>query len=519
MSFNLRPISVPVAGFLAGLFLIVGCGKSTDRTSDGSPTAEAVEPAATGETTENEGGTANPTPAEQDSPTVKALSSTAPKATCTVSPDDFAKWFASGTVTKDGTVNAANSLDTLGTNCDFYKWSWQMFLWQMSRTENGLVFNTAPFYDLNDQNELVSNDGASTRKTFLLRGGKREDVGRTGQAGVISGVLMAQPVQDATDGSLVYYAIHVNDVFAYMASGVNSGDLQDVNQFPTTAADRDVIVNYAKSAYGVEIGDGDSLAMELKSSWVKLTDEMSAEDFLTITADVPKYSQESDTKWTWDGTSVESDVTLACVGYHLVGSVNDHPEMIWATFEHRGNAPDANFYYIDSGGQLVEQQNWNSNGTPVETDWLFMDGKSKEQSMNQMRMELKQNSIIATPEMTIGPGNTMRTHPWGGPPVGQTGAEDAATNNTDLLSINHSVTSQLAAGDVRANYYLVGATWTKNGVPGIGLQLPVVAGSETLANATMETYFQFKNCLSCHQGGKLTGLSHIFGAVKPLAKP
>lgn len=519
MFLNSRPMFVSTASVLAGLLLITGCGKSTDRNSDSSPATEAIEPAATEETAETDGKPTDQTLVEKDATTVRALSSTVPKATCTVSSEDFAKWFASGTVTKDGLVTTADSLDTLDVNCDFYKWSWRMFLWQMSRTQNGPVFNTAPFYDLNDQNELVSNDGTTRRTTFLLRGGKREGVDRTGQAGVISGVLMAQPAQETADGSLVYYAIHVNDVFAYMASGVNSGDLTNVEQFPITAAERDVIVNYAKSAYGVEIGDADSLAMELKSSWIKLNDKMNADDFITITADVPKYTQESDKKWTWDGTSVESDVKLACVGYHLVGSVAGHPEMIWATFEHRGNAPDANFYYVDSDGKVVEQQNWNSDSTPIATNWLFMDGKSKEHSMNQMRMELKENSILATPDKTIGPGNTMRTHPWGGSPVGQTGGEDAAANNTDLLSINHSVTSQLAKSDVRANYFLVGATWTKNGVPGVGFQVPEVAGSKVLANATMETYFQFKNCLACHQGGNLNGLSHIFGAIKPLAKP
>lgn len=436
------------------------------------------------------------------------------KATCTVTSDEFAKWFQSGKVTKDGLVTAADSLKSLENDCDFYQWSWRMFLWQTSQTESGLVFNTAPFFDLNENNELVSNEGGSKFKR-RLRGGKSEQTDRTGQAGVVSGVLMSQPPSVRDDGSLVYYGIHVNDVMAYMASGVNSKELTDVLTFPTTSSERDAIVNYAKQAYGADIADGDSLAMELKSSWIKADDSMDLTKFITIKSDIPKYVKESDERWTWDGTAQEEGVTLACVGYHLVGSTADHPEMVWATFEHTDNAPDANYYYFaESGDEPVLQKNWNDDGTPIQTAWLFMDGKSKEQSTNQMLMELKGANILATPGHTIGPGNTSRTHPWGNSPE-----KSHAANNTAIISINSSVASQLADGDVRGNYFLVGATWTENGVPGVGLQIPEVAGSLKLANTTMETYFQFKNCFDCHNGGKLSGLSHIFGGIQPLPKP
>jgi hypothetical protein len=436
----------------------------------------------------------------------------APKQTCTVTQEDFAKWFQGGAVTKDGLVTPADSLQSLDSLCAFYQWSWRMFLWQTSRTAGELVVNSPPFFNLNDQNELVSHQsGASTR--MALRGGKFEETGRTGQAGIVSGVLMAQPPGVNADGSLVYYAIHVNDVFAYMASGVNSKGLTGVTQFPTTADQRDAIVQYAKQAYGVTITDGNTLAMEMKSAWIRANDSMDLKNFITMKSDIPKYVKVDDKKWSWDGTTLERGVTLACVGYHLVGSTADHPEMIWATFEHVHNVPDANYYYVAKDGTLTLQKNWTDEGYPIRTNWLFMDGKSKQQSMNQMRMELLKLDITATPNKTIGPGNTMRTHPWGGTPD-----QKSASNNTAILSINENIASMLADGDVRRNYFLVGATWTANGVPGVGLQIPEVAGSLTLSNSTMETYLQYKNCFGCHQGGKLNGLSHIFGGIKPLPK-
>jgi len=323
---------------------------------------------------------------------------------------------------------------------------------------------------------------------------------------------MAQPIVK-DDGSLVYYGIHVNDVFAYLASGVNSKTLM-ATQFPTTPADRDAIVKFAKDTYKVNITDPNALAIELKSSWIRPAPNTDLTKFITMKADVPAYKADSNQKWTWDGTTMDQGVTLVCVGYHLVGSVAGHPEMIWATFEHTQNAPDDNYYYINTDGKPVLKQNWNADGTPIGKQWLFMDGQSKKQSMNQMRMEMNRTDIVATPGKTIGPGNTMRTHPWGGKPDAT-----SAPNNTSILSINDNIASLLAEGDVRRNYFLVGATWTRNGVPGVGVQLPVVAGSLVLSNATMETYLQYKNCFDCHQGGNLSGLSHIFGGIKPLPAP
>jgi len=448
------------------------------------------------------------------------------KPTCTVSSKDFASWFTSGKVTKDGFVKPANSLVNFTTACDFYKWSWQMFLWQTSPNSDGLVFNTAPFYDLDADGNLSSNTSGKSsikRMHMRVRGAKAaksitttkaENVDGTGQAGVINGVLMTQDVSPTKGGSLVYYAIHVNDVYAYMASGVNSKTLTGLDEFPTTQGQLQQIEDYAKSTYGATIQDGNVLTLELKSSWIKADPSIDLSKYLTIVADVPSYVKNSAKEWTWDGTSMEKDVTLACIGYHHVGPSTNHPEMIWATFEHVSNAPDANFFYTDTSGTVKEQVNWNPDGTPIQKDWLLMSPTGTRNASDQMHMKMDGNKIVATKGNTISPSDTSRTHPWGGK-----ADKSSAVNNTDIISINQNIQSQLAPGDPRANYFLVGATWTANGVPGVGLQLPEVKGSLTLANSTMETYFQFKNCFECHQGGKLDGLSHIFTEITPLPVP
>jgi hypothetical protein len=98
---------------------------------------------------------------------------------------------------------------------------------------------------------------------------------------------------------------------------------------------------------------------------------------------------------------------------------------------------------------------------------------------------------------TIGPVDTCRERAWGSYP-------DTAEENTMIISINNSIGSMLT-GDVRKNYFMVGTTWS-NGV-----------GTNVLANSTLETFEQAKNCFSCHRGPLKDGtLSHIFPNLQPL---
>jgi hypothetical protein len=69
--------------------------------------------------------------------------------------------------------------------------------------------------------------------------------------------------------------------------------------------------------------------------------------------------------------------------------------------------------------------------------------------------------------------------------------------------MNNSVRGKLVTGDVRANYIMIGATWTFQGAsPDI---LAARQGTTRLANTTMETFQQGTsnavgdaNCFTCH---------------------
>jgi hypothetical protein len=449
-----------------------------------------------------------------------------PAPTCTVTQAEFAKWFANGMVQKDGLVNPADSLDfTPSGLCDFYKWSWQMFLWTNSPQHKygggSVVFDSPVFYDVSPPGPppdcirtFIPNTGRAIKKFGVFRG----QVNRKGVAirllpngtiihpegGQATGdVLMAQT------GSLVYYGLHVNDVFAYFLTGNKTGGLKPaLTTFPDNQAQLKQVTDYAKK-HGKTILDPKALVIELKTSWVETAKLANPASYVTLQAEVPVYTKTA-TKWT--PTKKTRQVTLALVGMHVVGTVKNHPEMVWATFEHVSTAPNGSYAYMNVKKNLVTVPQ-NTAGS-----WLFCKSKSTG-PFNKSHMRLDANgNIVATSGNTISPSDSVLNNPWG---------QGTTANNTEIIALNDSVLSKVPSGDVRKNYVLIGALWTTGKIPGFDPPSQVQqVGSLQLANTTMETYFQFPtlNCFTCHSGTPGNGLgskcggglSHIYGDIQPL---
>lgn len=328
---------------------------------------------------------------------------------------------------------------------------------------------------------------------FIDAAGNIIDVGQ-GQAGG-DAVLMAQ------NGSLVYYATTVNDVFAYFATGAKNGSITPADHFPTSQADLNKVVTFAQ-AHGKTFPDPEALAIEVKSAWIEPIG-LDASKYISATAVVPTYDQSNNLSWTPTGTKT---VKLILVGMHVVGSTKGHPEMLWATFEHFTNTPNPAFSYINTGNQTV-----NVPQSPTGS-WLFSSTNSPLAAYNIQRIALAAPNIVAKPSKTIGASDTIRWKAFGA-------AGSPAASNTEIISINNSVLGQLAAGDVRGNYMMTGTTWTIFGAaPAAGNQV----GTSHLANTTMETYQQGintlnngSNCFSCHTSNQV-GVSNIFNELKPL---
>ncbi|AEU39057.1 hypothetical protein [Granulicella mallensis] len=346
------------------------------------------------------------------------------------------------------------------------------------------------------RSESLPTDTIQTAEEFMVNGepvfidssGNIINV-EQGQAGG-SGVLETQQ-----DG-LVYYLTMTNDVYAYFLTKVKNEAIANA-EFPTTQAELNDIKKYAAANGKPGFTDEQALTVELKSSWIEVTDATKS-NYITTTAMIPVYDTSNPQKWV---QTSQRKATLGLVGLHIVGSVKDHPEMIWATFERFGNTPNGAYTYTKADG---------TTGTVLQStdgNWLFSKTGSTA-PFNIAHMTAKEASIIAAAKQTISPSDSLRVYAWGAGP-------NNAESNSYLISIHNSVNTLMPKGDIRSNYFLVGATWTTNGTaPPVG-----ITGSTNVANSTMETYTQstkstdnVRGCFLCHTGSLAPGtISHIFG--------
>ncbi|MBC8753215.1 hypothetical protein H2O64_00945 [Kordia sp. YSTF-M3] len=458
---------------------------------------------------------------------------------CTVSNSDFNSWFASKTVSENGAVNAANSVTAVhNNNCDFYKWSEQMFLWITSPNtsgdySSGTVMESDSFYtvstSVDDVRTLIPHEEG---KLISAVANAQKNDGLfvdTEEGQATDDVLMAQ------NGSLIYYISMVNDVYAQYLNGVaNSGGSVSGSEFPTTQDQLNTIIAFA-ATQGITVKDPNTLTIEIKTSWVDADQLTNADDYITMNAIVPTYDTSNDQKWVPNGTGEKK---LAMIGIHIVGTIDGHPEMVWATFEHVNNAPNLEYTYLDT------ESNTKTQAADTGNDWL-LNSDSSNSTYNQSHMifcnsdELKAkkcdelNTIVAKDSNTISASNTKMTKPWGAANEGAPNAENdtPAASNSEVISINNSVLGQLVAGDLRKNYIFIGATWTDGGAAPDGTSYSstntapgVAIGTSQLANSTMETYAQngasyalYGTCFSCHHsaspGLKPSDLSHIYSEL------
>jgi hypothetical protein len=453
---------------------------------------------------------------------------------CFVGQDEFAGWFESGKITENGVVKPVNSV-TFGhkDNCDFYKWSEQMFLWMTSPADDfgpgKRVLESPIFYTVSPEDSLGHRTFIQHKKGLLLSAvsGLEKSVGIDSEEGQATGdALMAK------DGSMVYYITMANDVYAQFRTAVKNGYMKG-NTFPTTQSALDSIVAYAKEN-GVTLPDANALAIEIKTSWADVSKLKDASSYITIDAMIPTYTK-TPTRWVITG---QTKAKLALLGMHVVGSTAGHPEMVWSTFEHKAVSPNLSYSYLDKDNKEKTV------GGDKGGDWVLNADPKDTVNINISHMKFKGNAVYATFQgapagNTVSPSNSTRTKPWGVANAGVPNPENptAAAANSQVISINNSVMSMLVGNDLRKNYMFIGSTWTSGGAAPTGGSYSatdtiagVAIGSSQLANTTMETYIQNSagynaqgSCFLCHSSfnRKVPQLSpdtisHVFSDLKPL---
>jgi hypothetical protein len=538
---------------------------------------------------------------------------------CPLTKEEFDTWFTSGKAKENGFVMPANSVTFVSdnTNCNFYKWSEQMFLWITSQplrsafgefntilespvfytvepevdgsrqfiqhapgvpirtmsaiTQNGV--NNLPIVHTKDgrafeldtitearhlkarvlvaagkevniatverdeqgaqkffdkgHNEIVNPRAEFTRFKHpehvvrrLMVGGKPVFLSAAGPVDIEAGQAMGGDALMSQNGAMVYYIIFANDVYAWFQYAYVNNMMKDTT-FPTDSASRDIICGVARQN-GVLLHDSNALAMEIKTSWIETRFVEDSNEFVNISAVIPKYTI---TDSVWTPTGGDTTVRVSMVGMHIVGSTNKHPEMIWATYEYKKNTPNETYNYLDKKGASRNAPRSDTKG------WLFCnqpDQSAPASTFNIAHMKTSSDNIVSISPYLISSSNSLLLYPFGvSDLVPNPLVTSAAESNSQVISSNQAILKWLPGKDKRKNYILIGAEWTDGQYPN-GASYPAdksansAIGTSRLANSTMETTIQLgfgndstnSGCFNCHNGtlnpSTAFGLSHIF---------
>lgn len=373
-------------------------------------------------------------------------------------------WFSSPSmpteVAKSGKGHSSNF-------CDFYQFSWQAFAYLMSpTTADASIRNfqdNAAFPELEvnaDGTAADSCDETQSGNTLFVRVTKSEDPGTT--------FNIPERINQAGGGATIYDQkrnVVYYDV-RFSRNMCNVSEINKLNNFPAGSA-------------------------ELKTAW-KVLEAGEESKYLTMITTIGK-----------DRTPT----TLGMIGFHIAIATTDHPEFVWATFEHDANAPDCIKPTTTTGWSFASEQ-------------CAADLKGKD-----IRGIIDCRFNVATKQgaLTGDPTEICREYAYGS----EKGDLKYEENVGSITSLNMNVEKYLTGPyAILDNYFNVGAIWVSD------IKKDSIVsnqrGSLRLANTVAETVFQdvdlksttfVSNCFGCHgykANGKNTtsgGLSHIFDDI------
>lgn len=358
------------------------------------------------------------------------------------------------------------------TNCAFHQWAVQEMLYLVQPQDNGLV----RFLNLASPHSLFLYSGdkpapypGATTSQFQLRSGmaKLKPAGAKGKLAAVPNAVVFLPrtlktantTFDASTqagsnavlvdqkGQWVYYTSQVNQ--AYYDFIVSSGYYQKAAvQAAPAAATFPVGAVETKTSWRIAVKDGQTYIPDWKTGYYTIDAQVCKDD--KCTSLVP--------------------AKMSLVGFHVVGRVEGHPEMVWATFEHQSNAPNCQDTPSARTGYSFYTAGQKCGSSPF---W---------ESCNQI------------PTDNTKPSQVCLAHPLGEP-------GDKPENIPNIQSLDASFQQLLPAGSIWKNYHYTGAIWTTGMTDASGLLLldtPNLRGSKKIANSSLESFTQEKNCLHCH---------------------
>lgn len=418
-----------------------------------------------------------------DDTTINISENDQPVADCTTAP---AEWFtqANGTRVTPAPNEGPTSVfadNATVTNCDFQRWSWQKFLWLTNET------NGRPFF--------LDNLTQVTSTADTLGKGGNVILTDTLQA---SGDKLTTPA--APTKSTVFYSIMANDIL-----------LDALHKYgPMVNNDSD-----STELKGITFPVG---ALEMKTSWL----------------DATALGADSATYFITDGTIDGAPKRVALLGIHVVGIVENHPEFIWATFEHDALAP---MYDWTNATDTTDAEVTSTTAYP-----LF--GANATATIKNI---IPGQGIDTDVFSVYDHGVPVEINEAGDKVFMSTSQSNAQQNLSNIEDLNKSVKSQLTG--IWKNYFLNSSLWINTeGYDGLPAQAALLdslggdlgnsapgklpRGSVAAYNITMESYVQvggfppapsihaakvsdLANCFYCHSAS-YTGahsplkISHLF---------
>jgi hypothetical protein len=356
------------------------------------------------------------------------------------------------------------------TFCDFYQFSWQWFLAQVSPDPaNGL-----PRFL---ENRVYQPSGGA---------GQCGSEALTGVAGV--SMALAPRTIKAEDFEAVQADTH--------ALYDRRGNVVLYNAFYSQALCDSKPDGFAPGT------------LEVKASWMRM--DAPSPEHLSIEVDL-------------EGRRTH----LGLIGLHLAIWTPNHPEMIWASWEHERNAPLCDGSSVGTDWALA---------SPAAAECLAANRAPAGGPPSEACASFGFNTPDALPSGDVPPtgkpNEVCREFAHGNVVGTSINGNDDAANLAAIVELNAGVEGLLSALPVEdpmhvwSHYEMVGGLWTKGGAASGALPVPSKQGpgdpnspqrgSLELANMTLETFQQgdgsaIPNCFGCHVYDPSTPLdvSHI----------
>lgn len=381
-------------------------------------------------------------------------------------------------------------------DCDFHAWSWQTFVWATALDPNAVP----RFMRLPTTDDLISSRADADKEGARpLRLAARIQKSRaTSPAPEVAGAIVQADgnMMVAPNGYPVLASVHMN-----------------ASYFKT--AKRNMIHDGGYQKNPNQDDSFDVGAAVFKATWMRLdsTQQAPAGTFVTQ-AEVPLLKVVNnvvvaDTDASGKGRTTQAKVAL--VGLHVVGVTDGHPEFLWATFEHKLNAP------------ALADNSFNAAASDPQ-NYTFYAANTPFANANALNNPIKIDRANPQPVLSFDP-KTQRFAPVTNAVLlnrtgGETNSPDGAANIDKLNQSAQGFLNRQSEKQAQfASYNLIGTVWFApnafaTSAPGWeSLAATDAKGSVNLANSTAETFFQVasdkdiskvQNCFTCHNAASFT---------------